>query len=464
MQSKKNLHIRKPKKLSKFLKCAAIYCLLYLLCGVGLLYAQNLPSQQLSLEEAINKALSANRMIKNEQLKLTGLSLKTKEAKLARYAPIRYTGAYTRLSNVPAFEIALPLGPNGELVTRTIAPVILNQFYNQLGTRQTIYAGGRLKNSLLLSQKAEDAAKLDFQKVQAEVVLNTKLAYWNLYKVQQTLEQVKLSEQQVEADLQDLKNLLKRGAATPNDVLRLEIQLSNIRMQAIDVQAGINSAQVFLNNLLQIPLLTQNQLTSKPEMKEDALDPEALITEAQAARSELKAAQSRVEMSEIAIKIAKGAAMPQVSASANAYLSNPNQRIMPIREKFDPTWDAGIGITIDLWNWGTVKNQVAYAQISTEQAKEYALILQEQVALEVTQQYVALQQYQARYKAAQEMLSMVQENQRLVNVRFKQGLALNSDLIDANAQVLNAQVALVAIITDWVISKAKLDRALGKEN
>ncbi len=454
--------MRKLKKRFQFLLCTLSGALLFQMAFAIKTNAQT--SYSLTLEEAISKAIAANRLLKNEQIKAKGLTLKTKEADLARYGAVKFTTSYTRLSYVPPFEVSLPLGPNGEMVTNVLNPVILNVFYNQIGTRQTLYAGGRLKNSLLLAQKNEQNAQFDLQKTQAEVVLNTKTAYWNLYKAQQSLQQIELSIQQMEADLTDLKNLLKRGMLTPNDVLRMEIQIATVRMQVIDVKTGINVAQLFLNNLLQQPLLTQNKLTSSPNLTEAALDADALVNEAQSTRSELKAAQGRVEMSELATKIAKGAAMPQVVLSANGYLSNPNQRLMPADDIFYPTWDAGIALTFDIWNWRSVKNQVASAQVTTEQAKEYNLILQEQVAMEVTQQYLALQQHQERYKMAQEVLKMAQENQRIVGIRFKQGLALNSDLIDANLQVLNAQITLVNTSADWMLAKARLDRAIGKEN
>ncbi|MDP4116097.1 MAG: TolC family protein, partial [Bacteroidota bacterium] len=59
-------------------------------------------------------------------------------------------------------------------------------------------------------------------------------------------------------------------------------------------------------------------------------------------------------------------------------------------------------------------------------------------------------------------VEQAEENYRLTADKFKEGLALNSDLLDAETSLLQANTNYIQSIADFNISKAKLEKAIGQ--
>ena len=58
---------------------------------------------------------------------------------------------------------------------------------------------------------------------------------------------------------------------------------------------------------------------------------------------------------------------------------------------------------------------------------------------------------------------MAEENYRITNERFKAGLTLNSELLDAEVALLQAKVDNTQSWIDYELNNEKLKKALGQE-
>jgi outer membrane protein len=57
---------------------------------------------------------------------------------------------------------------------------------------------------------------------------------------------------------------------------------------------------------------------------------------------------------------------------------------------------------------------------------------------------------------------LAEENLRMTRERFKQGVALNRDVLDADAALLQAKVNRTQAAIDLVLAQARLEKALGR--
>ena len=96
-----------------------------------------------------------------------------------------------------------------------------------------------------------------------------------------------------------------------------------------------------------------------PKSFDDLTD---LVSTAVENRPEIKAADYRIKASEAGVTAAKSRWYPQISLVADYYYSRPNQRILPTQITFDGTWDAGINISLNVWDWLTTSHQTEQAQ------------------------------------------------------------------------------------------------------
>jgi len=228
-----------------------------------------------------------------------------------------------------------------------------------------------------------------------------------------------------------------------------------------------------LNSLIGLPLETDVELTTLAESQASRLPVEetaleettkstAMIESALANRPELKSADFRIKASELGVKAAKAGFYPQVYLSGNYYYLRPNPRYMPALDNFKRTWDLGISVSFDVWNWGQTKSQAEQAKAQLAQARDARQLLEDQAVLEVTQSRLMLVQARERMKLAAQAAGQAEENLRVTRERFKQGVALNTDVLDADVALLRARMNRVQAAIDLVLAQARLEKALGR--
>jgi outer membrane protein TolC len=128
---------------------------------------------------------------------------------------------------------------------------------------------------------------------------------------------------------------------------------------------------------------------------------------------------------------------------------------------FYGTWDVGIAVSFDVWNWGQTKSQAEQAKAQLAQARDARRLLEDQAVLDVTQSRLALAQARDKIKVAAKAVGQAEENLRIVREMFRQGVALNADVMDAEVFLLQAKLARTQAGIDLALSQARLEKALG---
>jgi outer membrane protein TolC len=135
---------------------------------------------------------------------------------------------------------------------------------------------------------------------------------------------------------------------------------------------------------------------------------------------------------------------------------------MPALDNFKRTWDLGISVSFDVWNWGQTKSQAEQAKAQLAQARDARQLLEDQAVLEVTQSRLMFVQARERMKLTAQAAGQAEENLRVTRERFKQGVALNTDVLDADVALLRARMNRAQAAIDLVLAQARLEKALGR--
>ncbi|MBI3788045.1 MAG: TolC family protein, partial [Ignavibacteriales bacterium] len=59
-------------------------------------------------------------------------------------------------------------------------------------------------------------------------------------------------------------------------------------------------------------------------------------------------------------------------------------------------------------------------------------------------------------------VKQAEENYRITNGKFKQGIALNTDLLDAEVALLQSKTNYTQALVDFEIAEAALERSIGE--
>ncbi len=427
---------------------------LIVLFFTSIISAQN--QRQLTLDESIQIGLEKSKMLHSSKMKIISSEAQLSQLNASRFPSLSFGATYTRLSVVNPFEVNTPFG------NFVISPSIFDNYNLKLSLQQPLFTGFKLSSSSDIARFNSMAVKQDYNRDEQDLIYNIKNAYWNLFLAGKFKEAVDENVQQMKAHLEDIQNFFKQGLATKNEVLKVEVQLSEAQLNQIDAKNSFKLASVNLDNVINIPLTTEVQVQKEVQIEdENLLDIDQLIDKAMKNRAELKSMQYRLDAGKSAITLAQSDWYPQVFLAGNYYYAKPNQRILPTANVFNSTWDLSVGLSFNLWNWGATKDQTDQAEAQYEQLNDSYKTLQDGITLEVTQNYYNLIKAKEKVFVTEQTVSQAEENYRVTDERFKQGLTLNSELLDAEAALMQVRTNHAQAIVDYELAKAQLEKSTG---
>jgi outer membrane protein TolC len=220
---------------------------------------------------------------------------------------------------------------------------------------------------------------------------------------------------------------------------------------------------ISLCNTLGISLKTEIEITSSAFGVIKAFgDPDALITKAINNRPEIKAADLRIKMSESSVTLSKANWYPQIFLAGNYNFSRPNQRIVPGKDEWRGTWDVGVSMSFDIWNWMITSHQTEQAEAQLNQTIDALASIKDAITLEVTSNYLSILQAKEKISISRFAVSQAEENMRVTEQKYKNGMALSSDVIDAEVALLVAKTNYTNALVDYEVAQAKLEKSVGK--
>jgi outer membrane protein TolC len=412
---------------------------------------------KISLTEAFQLATQNSIQLQLDSLKMQSLDIKKKQTQNAMLPAVNINSSYTRLSNnIDPFTIAIP--SFGEQV---LNPQILNQYNNRVTLQQPIFQGLKNWNTLKAINQQKIATNLDTEKDQQDIKLTVLQNYFNLYKLQQTKSVLDSNIAQTQVRVNDIAKFKNAGLALNNDVMRAELQKTNLQVSKADIESAINIANFNMCILLGLNFYTNIELLN-PEVVNNANETlQSLVSSSYTGRAELKAQDYRSKAADYQIKASKSAYMPTVSALGNGYYNNPNQRVFPQEAKFKATWDVGVSLSWNILQLYTAravvndaKNQKAQLQQATQQIKDG-------ISMEVNAAYETLKVALLKIELAQKAIEQATENKRILDNRFGAQVALFTDVLEADQLLLQAQTNLLNAQADAAIANYKLQRSLG---
>jgi outer membrane protein TolC len=257
----------------------------------------------------------------------------------------------------------------------------------------------------------------------------------NLYKAQESISLIKENLKSAEQRVKDFTAMEQNGLLARNDLLKSQLQVSNIQAtldDAIAKEANINYQLVTLLKLPEATKITPNTAYFK---NAGGITPSISESEAIAQRNDLEALRWQEKASEANVKIAKGDYYPSIGLSAG-YVALDIQNVVQVTNAMN----FGVGVSYDLA--GIFKNgkKVKAAQSRAEETKQQLAIQTDRVKVEI---HESLENYNLSIKQNKSFTDAVEqsgENYRIVKDKYDNGLVDTNDLLEADVEQLRAKI------------------------
>jgi outer membrane protein TolC len=326
---------------------------------------------------------------------------------------------------------------------------------------QVIYSGGAISNGIAIAKLQEENAKLNLETNRNHIRFRLVGYYLDLFKQQNLLQVYEKNIEQTKQVLKDIQAKGKEGIVLQNDVTRYELLLSNLELARTQIQ---NTLTILNNNLITTLGLPEN-VRIEPQMPDvGATRALPLPTEnakywtntADENSPELKQLSLAVQMTEHQDKIIQSERLPKVALFAGNHFDGPVTIEVPPINKNLNYWYAGVGINYKISSLYTTNKSARKSKFAIQRTKEQYDALKEQTELAVKADYI---QYLEAYEQVETRLIaslLANQNYSVVSNRYKNDMALITDMLDASNAKLSAEVQLANAQINIIFNYYKL--------
>jgi len=215
-----------------------------------------------------------------------------------------------------------------------------------LAANQKLPWFGKLDARSAVAESETNVARAQLAAVELATVEKVKRAYYELYFIQQAIAVTK-SEQELLGDIRDVANSrYKTGKASQQDVLRADLEVSNIENELIRLRQMLESGQARLARVLHVAPQTKLRALDRLPQEQAPRDLDWLQRQAVAARPELHAQLAALERDQNGVELAKLDYKPDVTLGAT-WIDVADQGLSPVANGADAVLlTAGINLPV----------------------------------------------------------------------------------------------------------------------
>lgn len=467
--------LHKPMKLLNQIS-AAVALLTYLACGSGIAQQTppvapnvtqtplpprvelpappatqaNVPNRPLAPDEAARIALANQPNVTVARSQIQAAQGRTQQARSSLMPLLGLNLGYTRQDTLST-ESGSSSGGGATTGRSIVSPGYLANATLQ----QLLFDFNHTRELVRQAVSNERAAEANLTRVQQDLVLQVKQAFYT-YVENESLVGVNESNVQNRQSHLDLAQArLKAGLGLPIDVVRAHTEVSQAVGALESARNQASQSRVNLALLMGIDPRTPIAAAESGEAAPLSTDVNRLTEEALRLRPEVAEAKAVLDGAEHGVSAAKSSNAPALTATAGLTARGPN---IPPRNDFSAV---GVGIVWDPFDGGLTAGRVKTARALVESARADLRTAQLNVTADVAQAYLNLRTAEQRVAAADAEVANATEAVRLAEGRYRAGVGLFIDVIDAQTALLTSRINRVIAQSAIDQARAALRRAVG---
>lgn len=317
---------------------------------------------------------------------------------------------------------------------------------------QPIFAGGRIITGNKLANLGIEAAELQAEASERDVLEDIESTYYLVLGLQSKVATLETALALIDSLDHTVDVALKAGLVTKNDQLRVAMKRNELRAQQLQLNNGI---------VLASQLLCQQIGIAYPEgglNLDDDLDYGTFNNAADAdfIRPEIRLLQLQIDAEIFNKRLARGEALPEIGVGAALSYGDMIQKFY----KGNAIFFAKVSVPLTQW-WET-SHKIKQHNLKIEQYQIMQQDLTEKMSLQEQQAYNQMIEAEALMESDQAALDMAEENYHIAEVNYRAGMNTITDVLEANALLLQAQNAITDRQITYVTARRRYHDLTGK--
>ena len=330
---------------------------------------------------------------------------------------------------------------------------------------QPLYMGGKIRAYYNITNYTERLADLKLTAEQSEVILEVDRAYWQVVSLANKLKLARNLQGTIQKLDDDVQKMIAEGVATKANELQVAVKLNEAEMLVTKVEDGLTLSRMLLAQTcgMQDSIDTPN-FTLKDEYLEDiAVDTTFVVSnkeEAFSRRPELAQLETAVNIYKEKAKIEKAAYLPQLAFVGGVMVTNPHG-FDGFQNKFGGTWSVGFTFKMPVWSWHEGRYKVRAAEAEAAMTAYRAEEVREKIGLQVAQETFRVNEAVKKLRLTNKSLEKAEENLRIANLGYKEGVIVLSDVLQAQTAWMQAESDKIDAQVDVMLTRSMLTKAMG---
>ena len=327
---------------------------------------------------------------------------------------------------------------------------------------QPIFMGGGIIALNKMADIGEDLMRNQSDLQLQSTIYTVDQAYWQVVSLRH---KKKLAEAYLELVKKldtDVSKMIDEGVATRSEGLSVKVKVNEAEMQVTQVNDGLVLSKMLLCQLCGLPLDEQILL---PEETQENLVVDTTVQPVDVAagianRPEMRMLQNTVDLSRQATNLLKAGNLPQVALVGGYTITNPSV-FNGFEKKFGGMWNVGVLVRIPIWNWGDVAYKVRASKGATAIANLEMADAREKMELQINQSQFRVNEAFKKLEMARTNIERADENLRMANLGFQEGVIQSTTVMEAQTAWLQAQSQKIDSEINLKLSQVNLQKATG---
>ncbi|WP_273266115.1 TolC family protein [Flexistipes sinusarabici] len=321
-----------------------------------------------------------------------------------------------------------------------------------------LFDGFRDKYNLKSAKEMKKVSLFELQSKQQDIKLDVAAAYLSVYRNQRYLEVRQNAFKLYKEKYEDAKLKYDVGVMKWSEVLKIKVEMDNAKQELLKAQAeldkSLNTLSRKVNAEIKIEDINFQLLETIPEFHKYDFYKEKMY----AVRSELKALETVVQARQYSVGASKSSLYPKVDLSMR--YSNSADSVNPYGDNEEDELRGQVNVSFNIFNGFQKYANINKAKLEMRKSKmdvmELKLDLKNQLQNVFEDKTVALK----NLEVARTSLKEAEENLRVTEASFNEGIATSTDILDAIYYLSRAKYNVINARTQVFLNYFKLQRVI----
>lgn len=438
-----------------------IFFVLFLVLNINSLKSQTL---KLTLEESVNLAIENNEILKNSYLEEKISKAISKEYLSIGLPQLNFDGGVKynhevqkSLIDISRFMPGVPEGTEQEVQFGQTYDGRMDLFLNQMIFNGSYFVGlSAAKELVNLSEKLTERDIIDINE-------SVQKAYYTVLNTKKRIELVDINISRLTSLLKQTQKLFENGFVEKLDVDRIRVSYNNLKSEKIKADRLYQLSKEVFNFQIGLPVGTEIQLVG--ELTEDLVSSFIYSLEDfdYSKRIEYSILQTDKNLKFYDLKNNRSQYLPQVYANYNyGYnTSSSDYNVFFDSNRWKSFGTLGFKIIVPIFDGFLKRSKINQSKYKIEQVENQMLFLERSINLQVNQSILRYENTKETIYVSKQNLDLAEDVYRATELKFKEGVGSNLELIDSNNSLKIAQNQYYNSLYESVIASIEIKKTLG---